>query len=278
MAGAENMTTKSTADISKPLAGKKILITRPRERASRFAAVLREYGAEPIEMPTIQIEPPSSWEPLDRAIAAIGSYAWLVFTSATGAQAFFTRFAHHQRQLGELEGLRVCAIGPETAKAIQAHGVAVDVVPAEYRAEAIVEALSRFPLQGKRVLLPRAAVAREILPHALTQLGAEVDVVEAYRTASPHTSVGADLRRLIERREIAVVTFTSASTVTNFVALLGEEALPHLLQGVVVACIGPITADAARTYGLVPEISPTEYTIPAMARAIADYFSRQQVS
>lgn len=272
------MTTKSAPDVSKPLTGKKILITRPRERASRFAAVLREYGAEPIEMPTIQIEPPSSWEPLDRSIAAIASYAWLVFTSTTGAQAFFARFAHHHRQLAELQGLRVCAIGPETAKSIQAHGVAVDVVPAEYRAEAVVEALSRLPLQGRRVLLPRAAVAREILPHALAELGAEVDVVEAYRTAPAHASVGTDLRRLIERREIAVVTFTSSSTVTNFAALLGEEALPQLLQGVVVACIGPITAETARSYGLVPEISPTEYTIPAMARAIAEYFNRHQAS
>jgi uroporphyrinogen III methyltransferase/synthase len=269
----EHMTTETASNASQPLAGKKILITRPRERASRFAVLLREYGAEPIEMPTIQIEPPSSWEPLDRAIAAIGSYAWLVFTSATGVQAFFARFAQQQRQLAELQGLRICAIGPETAKGIQQQGLAVDVMPAEYRAEAMVEALACFPLQGKRVLLPRAAVAREVLPQALETLGAQVDVVEAYRTGPGHASVGLEVQRLLEGREIAAVTFTSASTVANFATLLGEADLPRLLRGVVVACIGPITAEAASSHGLAPEISPTEYTVAALARAIAEYFS-----
>lgn len=272
----ESVTTEATTHVFHPLGGKKILITRPRERASRFAVLLREYGAEPIEMPTIQIEPPTSWVALDRAIAAIGSYAWLVFTSATGVRAFFARFAQQQRQLAELQGLRICAIGPETAKWIQQQGLAVDVMPAEYRAEAMVEALARFPLQGKRVLLPRAAVAREVLPHALEALGAQVDVVEAYRTAPGDASVGLEVRRLLEGREIAAVTFTSASTVANFAALLGEADLPRLLQGVVVACIGPITAEAASSYGLAPEISPTEYTVAALARAIAQYFSGQR--
>ncbi len=270
--------THTAPKTDKPLAGKKILVTRPREHASRFSELLREYGAQPIEIPTIRIDPPHSWEPLDRAITAILTYDWLVFTSVNGVQAFLMRFEQQRRPLADLQGLQLCAIGPETAKQLRARGLRVDVVPAEYRAEAVVEALSRHPLQGKRVLIPRAAVAREILPRALHAQGAQVDLVEAYRTALPTSDAEPELRKLFERREIAAATFTSSSTVTNFAALVGETTLPHLLRGVVVACIGPITAETARSYGWTPAIVPTEYTIPAFARAIVEYFERQSTA
>ncbi|MBI3329777.1 MAG: uroporphyrinogen-III synthase [Nitrospinae bacterium] len=266
---------QTTPQTDKPLTGKKILVTRPREQASRFSALLREYGAEPIEIPTIQIDAPSSWQPLDQAITAIRAYDWLVFTSVNGVQAFFLRFEQLGRRLVELQGLKLCAIGPETAKHLRAHGVQVDVVPAEYRAEAVVEALSQFPLQGRRVLIPRASVAREVLPRALEAQGAQVEVVEAYRTVLPAAQVEPEVRRLLEQRAIAAVTFTSSSTVANFAALVGGTIVPHLLHGVVVACIGPITAETARSYGLTPEILPKEYTIPALARAIAEYFTKR---
>jgi uroporphyrinogen III methyltransferase/synthase len=260
------------SDTPKPLLGKKILVTRPREQASRFAALLREYGAEPVEVLTIAIVPPSSWEPLDRAIAAIRSYDWLVFTSVNGVQAFFSRVDQQQRQLADLHGLKLCAIGPETAKYLRARGLDVEVMPTEYRAEAVVEALADFPLQGRRILIPRAAVARDILPRALTAHGAAVDVVEAYRTVLPTAALAPEVRRLLEQRAVAAVTFTSSSTVTNFAALVGESDLPHLLRDVVVACIGPITAETARSYGLTPTIVATEYTTPALAWAIVAYF------
>jgi uroporphyrinogen III methyltransferase / synthase len=266
------------SDTPKPLRGKKILVTRPREQASRFAALLREYGAEPVEVPTLQIVPPSSWEPLDRAIATIRSYDWLVFTSVNGVQAFFGRFDQQRGQLADLHRLQLCAIGPETAKSLRQRGLQVGVVPTEYRAEAVVEALADFPLHGRRILIPRAAVARDILPRALTARGADVDVVEAYRTVLPSAALAPEVRRLLEQRAIAVVTFTSSSTVTNFAALVGESDLPHLLWEVVVACIGPITAETARSYRLTPTIVATEYTIPALARAIVAYFEGLEAS
>jgi uroporphyrinogen III methyltransferase / synthase len=144
---------------AKPLLGKKILITRPRERASRFAALLREDGAEPVEVPTIQIVPPTSWEPLDRALTAIHTYHWLIFTSVTGVQTFFGRFDAQHRGRADLQGLSICAIGPATADELRARGMQVAVMPSEYRAEAVVESLSAFPLQDTHVLIPRAAVA-----------------------------------------------------------------------------------------------------------------------
>jgi uroporphyrinogen III methyltransferase / synthase len=257
---------------AKPLLGKKILITRARQQASRFAALLREYGAEPVEMPTIQIVPPSSWEPLDRSIAEIHAYDWLIFTSVHGVQTFFERFEAQQRPLTDLQGHKICAIGPATAQALRTRGVPVDVMPSEYRAEAVVAALSDLPLQGTRVLIPRAAVARDVLPRALTARGARVDVVEAYRTILPATGLASDTWRLLEQRAIDVVTFTSPSTVANFARLTGEANLSQLLREAVVACIGPITAESVRSYGLTPMIIPHEYTIPALARAIVGYF------
>jgi uroporphyrinogen III methyltransferase/synthase len=257
---------------SKLLLGKKILITRPREQAGRFAALLREYGAEPVEVPTIQIVPPSSWEPLDRAIAAIHTYDWLIFTSVNGVRAFFERFDAHGGQRADLQALKVCAIGPATAKALQAQGVQVDMMPSEYRAEAAVESLSAFPMAGSRILIPRAAIARDVLPHALASRGAQVDVVDAYRTVLPASTLEAHMRSLLEPRAIDVVTFTSPSTVTNFALLNGDADLVRLLREVAVACIGPVTAETARSYGLTPTIVPREYTIPALVRAIVQYF------
>jgi len=254
------------------LSGKKILITRSREHASRFAALLREHGAEPIEVPTIQSVPPRSWEPLDHALAAIRTYDWLIFTSVTGVQAFFARFDAHGGQFTKLQGLNVCAIGPATANALRARGIEVDVMPHEYRAEAIVESLSTLPIAGKHLLIPRAAVARDVLPQALAACGARVDVVEAYRTVLPSDSLAPDTRKLIAQGAIDVVTFTSSSTVTNFVTLMGEAGLPQLLRAAVIACIGPITADTARSYGLAPTIVSDEYTIPGLARAIVGYY------
>ncbi len=263
---------------AKPLLGKKILITRPRERASRFAALLREEGAEPVEVPTIQIVPPTSWEPLDRALMALHTYQWLVFTSVTGVQAFFGRFQAQNRLPEDLRGLSICAIGPATADELRGRGVQVAVMPSEYRAEALVESLSAFPLQDTRVLIPRAAVARDILPRALAERGAQVDVVEAYRTVLPSVDLAPDICRLFEQGAIDAVTFTSSSTVTNFVTLLGEGDLPQLLRNTVVACIGPITADTARSYGLIPTIVAEEYTVPALARAIVEYFDNRTQS
>lgn len=259
-----------------PLTGKKILITRPRDQESRFATFLRGYGAEPIEMPTIQIEPPASWEHLDHAIAMLHTYDWLVFTSVNGVHAFFQRYALQPQPGATPPGLRLCTIGLKTAAQVRQYGWSVDVVPTEYRAEAVVEALSTVPLAGKRVLMPRAAVARDVVPRALTAQGAYVEVVEAYRTGITAAQLAPEVRQLFVEKAIAAVTFTSASTVENFATLVGETPLERFLDGVVVACIGPITAAAAQSHGLNPAIVAQEYTIPALAQAMAEYFAQQE--
>jgi uroporphyrinogen III methyltransferase / synthase len=267
-------TDQPPAQLAKPLLGKKVLITRSREQAGRFATLLREYGAEPVEMPTIQIVPPCSWEALDDAISALRTYDWCIFTSVSGVRAFLARLEAHGRPIADLKGLKIGAIGPATANALQARGLDVAVMPSEYRAEAVVESLSAFPMMGSRVLVPRAAIAREVLPRALEARGAQVDVVEAYRTVLPASDLEPERRRLLQQGAIDVVTFTSSSTVTNFALLAGEMELSHLLRETIVACIGPITAETARSYGLTPTIVPAEYTIPALTRAIVEYFSR----
>jgi uroporphyrinogen III methyltransferase/synthase len=264
-------TPETPAPATKVLHGKKILVTRPRQQASRFSALLREHGAAPVEVPTIQIAPPSSWEALDRAITAITYYDWLVFTSVHGVQGFFTRFAQ-QRSPADLQNLKCCAIGPETATQLRARGVRVDVMPTEYRAEAVVQALSAFPLQGSHILLPRAAVARDVLPQALAARGAQVEVVEVYRTVLPGDALEPEVRQLFAQHQIDVVTFTSSSTVTNFAALMRETDLSQLMHDVVVACIGPITAETVRSYGVTPMIVAQEYTTPGLTRAIVEYF------
>jgi uroporphyrinogen III methyltransferase / synthase len=260
----------------RPLAGKKILLTRPRSSVSRFAMLLRQYGAEPIAMPTIQIDPPASWERLDRAIAMLPTYAWLIFTSVHGVQAFFQRYTLQHQGGAAPAGLRLCAIGPETAAQVRQHGWQVQVIPAEYRAEAVVAALAAFPLQGQRILLPRAAVARDILPRGLTAQGAHVEVVEAYRTGIPAAALLPEVRQFFVQKAIAAITFTSSSTVSNFATLVGDTSLACFLAGVVVACIGPITAATAESYGLKPAIVAQEYTVPALAQAIAEYFAQQE--
>lgn len=265
-------TDQHHSQVDSPLLGKKILITRSRQQASRFAALLRAYGAEPVEVPTIELAPPSSWEPIDGAITELRNYDWLIFTSVNGVRAFVERCEVRQQPLNELQGHHICAIGPATAQELEAMGIRVDVVPGEYRAEAVVECLSAFPIAGRRVLIPRAAVARDVLPRALTALGAQVEVVEAYRTLPPTNGLAPDVYRLLTARAIDVVTFTSSSTVTNFAQLLGGIDLAALLQSTVIACIGPITADTARTYGLTPAIIPHAYTVPALAQAIVDFF------
>jgi uroporphyrinogen III methyltransferase / synthase len=258
--------------LAKPLLGKKVLITRSREQASRFADLLRQHGAEPIEVPAIQNAPPSSWVPLDRAVAAIGTYDWLIFTSVNGVRAFLARFDAQGRSIADLQGLKICVIGPATAYALRARGIDVDVMPREYRAEAVVESLSSFPLAGSQILVPRAAVARDVLPRALEDCGAHVDVVEAYRTVLPASSLDPEIRRWLEQGAIDVVTFTSSSTVTNFALLVGEVDLSQLLRPTSVACIGPITAETVRSYGLTPTIVADEYTIPGLTQAIVAYF------
>jgi uroporphyrinogen III methyltransferase / synthase len=254
----------------KPLFGKRILITRAREQASAFGQRLEAAGAEVIEFPTIQIEPPESWEPLDSAVARIREYQWVIFTSTNGVRFFWDRLRNAGRDVRDLFGITVCAIGPATAAALLDRGIRADIIPAEFKAEALVEAVGSERVRGARVLLARAAEAREVLPEELTRRGAAVDVVPAYRTVR-NTANADELRTLLREGKVDAVTFTSSSTVRYFLDLVGEEAA-RLLQGVVVASIGPITAETATRHGIVSHIVPDSYTIPALADALVRHF------
>jgi uroporphyrinogen III methyltransferase / synthase len=254
----------------KPLFGRRILVTRAREQASAFGQRLEAAGAEVIEFPTIQIEPPESWAPLDAAIAHIREYRWVIFTSANGVRHVWDRLRNAGRDARDLYGITVCAIGPATAAALLDRGIRADVVPPEFKAEALAEALGRERMQGARVLLARAAEAREVLPDELTRGGAAVDVVPAYRTVR-RTSNADELRALLRDGKIDAITFTSSSTVRYFLELVGPDATERL-RGVVVASIGPITAATAARHGIASDVMPDSYTIPALADALVRHF------
>lgn len=266
------MTTAAALE-RRPLIGRRIVVTRPRAQAARLATLLEAYGAEVVTLPAIRIEPPDDYRLLDEAIACLDRFAWVIFTSANGVSAFRERLQTAGRDAGALTGARLAAIGPETAAALARGGLRADAVPSEYRAEGLLDALRAHVGPGTEVLLVRAAEAREVLPRELEALGARVTVAPAYRTVP--VAEGADqVLDLLAARRVDVVTFTSSSTVRGFMRLLPADARRRLLSGLVLAAIGPITAATLAEYGLEAGITPREYTVPALAAAIAKHFSR----
>ncbi|MGQ9857312.1 MAG: uroporphyrinogen-III C-methyltransferase [Thermodesulfobacteriota bacterium] len=250
-----------------PLWGKRILVTRAREQASDLAQRLRLLGAQAVEFPTISIGPPSDLDLLDRAISQLGDYQWVVFTSPNGVRWFFERLREKGKDCRALAGLSIAVIGPGTEKALERRGLRADLVPAEFRAEALAEALSEVDLKGKRVLVARAEEARDVLPMALLELGALVNVVPVYKTVLPQPREG-QLESILAGGSLDAITFTSSSTVRNLVALAGVECLHKLLDGVTVACIGPVTAQTARQHGIDPHVVASNYTIEGLVEAL----------
>ena len=212
-----------------PLQGKKILITRARDQAETFSTDLRKLGAEVIEFPTIKVLPPLRWEEMDRTIGQLESYDWIIFTSANGVKFFWERMREKGRK-GDLPPvLKVCAIGPATASQLKEGKVRINYMPKEFIAEAILEGFERMAIRGKRILLARARVARDVLPKGLRKMGAHVDVVETYRTIKPRGG-SKKLRLLLSDGKVDAVTFTSSSTVNHFVDLLKQEDWKRLLR------------------------------------------------
>lgn len=251
------------------LKGKRILITRAKQQAGSLAELLRELGATVIEIPSIEIRPPRSYQPLDDAIANIARYDWLILTSVNGVQALLERVGHAGLEPAHLGQVKIAAIGPATRKVIESRGLTVSVMPKQYIAESVVEAL-REQAKGKRVLLVRAKVARDVIPEELRRAGAQVDVVEAYETVVPQAS-RERLRDLLSRpgQQPHAITFTSSSTARNFLELLGAEN-KHLVTGVMLASIGPVTSRTLRELGLGVHIEAGEYTIPGLVQALAE--------
>jgi uroporphyrinogen III methyltransferase/synthase len=256
----------------RPLVGKRIVITRAREQASVLHEELARLGAEVIEIPTIEIRDPHSWEPLDAAIRRLGEFDYLLLTSVNGVRNFLARLRLSGRDFRDLKGLTIGAIGPATAAEFTRTGIKVDLVPREYRAEGLVEALANRDLRGKAFLIPRAKVARDVVPRVLTERGARVEVVEAYETVLPHFPVG-ELERLLTPPP-DVITFTSSSTVVNFPKLMGENRLNEIVRGVAIASIGPVTSESLRKLGLTVAMEARESTIPSLAATIEEYFSK----
>jgi uroporphyrinogen-III synthase len=298
------MSRKSKSGTDQPLSGIRVLVGRARHQAGVLSTELRKRGAQVIEIPFIEIRKPKSFQPLDAALKNLRTYDWLILTSVNGVESMwdrmrktgeghgFRRTAGTSKSTSDLaaEGplLRVAAIGPATQKAIEQRAIRVDVVPKEYVAESVVRSLKRR-VQGKRVLLVRAKVARDVIPHELRKAGAHVDVVEAYETVVPQSSrarLSVALKNPKKRPH--VITFTSSSTVRNFVALLDSRkvtarglasrrpdarvhARPTLtsLEGIRLASIGPVTSSALRELGLRVDIQAKEFTIPGLVKAIS---------
>jgi len=287
----------------KPLAGVRVLVGRARHQAGALSRELRRLGATVVEIPFIEIRPPRSFKPLDKALQNLDTYDWLILTSANGVEAMWQRldkmrddFASFQRGKGfregheftravksrkeisalAAEGLRIAAIGPATKKAIEQRGAKVDVVPKEYVAESVVRSLQRR-VKGKRVLLVRAKVARDVIPRELRRAGANVDVVEAYETVIPQSS-RARLRNALKSpgQRLHVVTFTSSSTARNFMVLLGKR--PVSFGNIRFASIGPVTSSTLRQFGLGVDIEAREFTIPGLVAAIVRSFPGREES
>ena len=256
-----------------PLFGKRIAITRTSEQAGVLREQLTALGAGVIEVATIEIRDPASWEPLDSAIRRLEEFDYLLVTSANGVRSFLRRLEAAGRDVRDLKGLIIGAIGPATAAEFKKSDVKVDVVPREYSAEGLLEALSNRDLRGKAFLIPRAKVARDIVPRILTEKGGCVEVVEAYETLVPQFSAG-ELQRLLTPPP-DVIAFTSSSTANNFAKLAGEQHVSELLRGVAIASIGPITSETIRKLGLLVTIEARESTMPGLVRAIEDHFKAQ---
>lgn len=251
----------------RPLFGRRIVVTRPRHQADDLANALRGRGADVLILPTIRISDPPDRQPLLQAAAAVGDYDWVVFTSANGVDRFWAALEEGGLDSRALGGVKICAIGPATGAEVRRRGAGVDLMPDEYVAESVIEAMrGAVELEGTRILLPRADIARDVLPTTLAELGAAVNEVAAYQTVADEEGV-AGLREVVERGGVDLVTFTSSSTVRNFAELVSRE-----IGEMRVASIGPITSATAREYGWPVEVEAEEHTADGLIKAIERHY------
>ncbi len=256
---------------NRPLFGHSVLVTRGADQAGEFASKLERLGAKAYRCPTIEITDPEKHADLDEAIDALDSFHWIIFTSYNAVKYFFARLEKHGLDSRALGRCRVCAVGPKTAAALVPYGVRADLVPSEYKAEGVVEAFAEMDMTGKWVLFPKGDRAREVISEELGRLGAQVMAPVAYVNRTPDDIPAGALFALEERR-VDCVTFTSSSTVRNLAGILGENRFLHLLEGVKVASIGPITSKTCRDLGLDVHMEPAEYTLDALAAELVEYF------
>ena len=269
----------------RPLFGKRVVVTRTREQASELVNLLENCGAECLEFPTISLEPVGSYEILDRALAEIDTYHWLLFTSINAVDYFFKRLFHLGKDVRHLKGPKIAAVGKVTAEALSNRGIKADLLPEEFTGEGLAEILIRKGVKGLRILIPRALKAREVLPESLSQAGAEVTLAPVYQNVLPKSGTGAQLKeelvQALKKKTIDMVTFTSSSTVKNFATLMDIKTpgeMGKLMAGVAVATIGPVTAKTAENLGLTIDVQPAEYTIPNLVESIVAFFTSKAES
>lgn len=260
----------------RPLFGKRIVVTRTREQASELVALLEEYGADCIEYSTINIEPVDDYSVLDHELKDLASCEWVLFTSLNGVTYFFRRLGELGLDSRALAGVKIAVVGRATGEELLKYGIKVDLVPEKFTGEGLAESLIAQGVNGSRILLPRAVKARDILPDTLTAAGADVVIAPVYQNVPPAGRKDM-LRRELEEQEIDMVTFTSSSTVTNFLTMVdaaSEQELQDLLADVAIATIGPITSKTAEENGLTVQVQPEQYTIPDMVNAIVDHYTK----
>ena len=268
----QRVASMNSGTFDKPLTGKRIVVTRARAQALEFIQRLEELGAEVIEFPTIEIRPPESFAGLDEAIGKIEGYDWLILTSVNGVEPFLSRLRAAAKSVASLAHLKVAAIGPQTASRLTSAGFYNVLVPSRYQAEGILELLEPATMRGKRVLIPRAVKARDVLPDTLRDWGAKVDVVEAYRTLAPAGDFAA-VKLLLRQGKVDLISFTSSSTVSHFSQLFDGAKLCDILGNTVVACIGPITAKTVEELAGRVDIVADEFTVAGLIQAIVAFCS-----
>ncbi|MGA2191769.1 MAG: uroporphyrinogen-III synthase [Nitrospirota bacterium] len=256
------------------LSGVKVIVTRAAEQAGGFIRMLESAGAEVVEFPTIMTVPPEDYGPLDGAIGRLGGFDYVIFTSVNAFLFFTNRLGELGGKAGDLKGLGIIAVGPKTAAALEASGLKPDIVPEEFKAEGILAALEGRDIKGKRFLYPRAEGAREVIAERLREKGATVEAPVAYRTVAPEID-RTKLKETLGGAARTVITFTSSSTVRNFMEAAGED-IKGYLDRITVACIGPVTAKTCEEAGLPVRVVPADYTVDALFLALTDYFKKEK--
>ncbi len=254
-----------------PLSGKHILVTRPENQAESFASLLRQEGAIPVLLPTIETIPPDSWIPVDQAIASLGKYQWLIFTSVNGVNFFCRRFEGLNHNPSQLKHFNIISVGPKTAAALEKRGLSSKLIAEKFLGEGILQALADTPVSGKHFLLPRALKAREILPETLRQRGATVDIIPVYQTVFPKKSAGKINKLFTDQQKIDILTFTSSSSVSNLVEHCPQPLIIERVRRLPTACIGPVTTQTALELGLDVQIEASRYTVEGLIEAMKEW-------
>jgi len=258
----------------RPLHGRRILITRARHQVDPFRRELVDLGASVIEIPTLEVRAMPLDERVRTAITNLGRTALVIFASANAVAIFFEMLIETGADARALHASKLCAIGQETAEIMQSHGLRPELVTSEYTAEGLAKALEGWEMEGMRVLVPRAEVARDALPSLLAMRGAEVEILPVYQAVCP-ADAGPALMKLFSVEGADVITFTSSSTVANFVRAFPDDRLPAVLGDAEIACMGPVTADTARKLGLRVDIVAREYTTHGLVQAIVEAAARR---